>query len=248
MARTAINVYSVRELEESVPKVLNRVAEAGYDGVQFSGRHTPLEGDPEKIAAVLKETGLDVTPAHVNMNDLQDHRKKMLSTYEMVGVEDVAVPYLPATNFESVAAVEETATYLADLSDELNKTGWGLHYHNHEHEFVDLGNGLTGFEALIDKTNIGIELDVGWALYAGHDPIELIEEYGDRMELIHMKDVDTSAPRDKCFREIGKGDVDMRGCAKAAREAGAEWLIYEHDDPNDPLASITNGVKYLNTL
>lgn len=248
MARTAINVYSIRDLDEDVPTVLDRVAEAGYDGVQFSGRHTPLDGDPEEIRQKLDETGLDVTGAHIGADALEDTLDEVIAAYETVGVDDAVVPYLPASDFESAAAVEDTATRLSDLSNELDEVDWGLHYHNHEHEFTDVGDGLTGFEALIERTDIGIELDVGWALYAGRDPVELIEEYGERMPLIHMKDVDTDAERDECFREIGEGDVDMRACAEAARDAGAEWLIYEHDAPEDPVASITNGAEFLNDL
>jgi sugar phosphate isomerase/epimerase len=248
MARTAINVYSVRDLDESVSEVLDRVAAAGYDGVQFSGRHTPLDGDPEEIRQKLDETGLDVTGAHIGIDELEGNLEEVLAAYETVGVDDAVVPYLPASEFESAEAVEETAARLADLEDELEAVDWGLHYHNHEHEFVDVGDGLTGFEALIERTDIGIELDVGWALYAGRDPVELIDQYGDRMPLIHMKDVDADAERGECFREIGEGDVDMRGCAEAAREAGAEWLIYEHDAPEDPAASIENGADFLNSL
>ncbi|PSP71903.1 sugar phosphate isomerase/epimerase, partial [Halobacteriales archaeon QH_6_68_27] len=37
MVRTAINLYSVRELDLPMPEILDRVAAAGYDGVQFSG-------------------------------------------------------------------------------------------------------------------------------------------------------------------------------------------------------------------
>lgn len=248
MVRTAINVYSVRELDDSVPDLIDRVAEAGYDGIQFSGNHTPLAGDPDEIAAALEETGLEVTPAHIGIEDLEERRDEVLAAYEAVGVDEAVVPYLPQSEFESEEAVERTATRLSELNDALADAGWDLHYHNHEHEFVDIGDGSTGFEALVERTDIGIELDVGWARYAGRDPVELIETYDDRMPLIHMKDVAVDADRGECFREIGEGDVDMQGCFEAAREVGAEWLIYEHDDPEDPLASITNGAEFLNSL
>jgi sugar phosphate isomerase/epimerase len=248
MARTAINVYTIRELEESVPAVLDRVAAASYDAVQFSGQHTPIHGDTMEIQRKLDETGLDATGAHIGVDDLEENLDRVVTTYETVGVDDAVVPYLPASAFESATVIEETAARLADLRDTLGTAGWGLHYHNHDHEFVDVGDGSTGFEALIERTDIGIELDVGWALYAGRDPIELIDQYGDRMTHIHMKDVAVDDDRAECFREIGEGDVDMRGCAEAAHEAGVEWLIYEHDNPGDPVASISNGAEFLNTL
>ncbi len=48
--------------------------------------------------------------------------------------------------------------------------------------------------------------------------------------------------------EIGEGDVDMQACADAAREADVEWLIYEHDMPDDPAASIETGAAFLESL
>ncbi|GAA0249739.1 sugar phosphate isomerase/epimerase family protein [Haladaptatus pallidirubidus] len=248
MVQTAINVYSIRDLDASVEEVIDRVSNAGYDGIQFSGRHTPLNADPTTIREKLAETGLETTGAHISVDDIENRIKKALSAYEPLDVNDAVIPHLPAEDFESAAAVEETAARLSSLSRTLDEIDWRLHYHNHEHEFIELADGLTGFEALIERTDIGIELDVGWAHYAGRSPIDLIETHGDRMPLIHMKDVDESAPRNECFREIGEGDVDMNGCAVAAREAGAEWLIYEYDTPTDPARSIKVGAEYLNSI
>jgi sugar phosphate isomerase/epimerase len=245
MARTAINVYSVRELDETVEEVLDRVARAGYDGVQFSGRHTPTNGDPESIAAKLEETGLDVTPAHIGTEALEDDRESTIETYETVGVDAAVIPSLSGEHFESAEAVDAIAERVNALADDLADEGWDLHYHNHAHEFVDL-DGEWAFDRFIDATDIGIELDVGWALVGGDDPAARIRSLGDRAELIHMKDMDTSVERG--FVELGDGDVDIEACAEAALEVGAEWLIYEHDDPEDPAGTIDHGADVLNDL
>ncbi|AHG01826.1 hypothetical protein HALLA_00615 (plasmid) [Halostagnicola larsenii XH-48] len=248
MVRTAINVYSVRELDDSVLELIDRVAEAGYDGIQFSGNHTALDGDHEEIATALKETGLEVPPPHVSIEKLEESLDEVRIAYEALGVNEAAVPYLPQSEFQSVDAIDQTTRRLSALHDELDDENWDLHYHYHDHEFGNIDDEVTGFETLTERTDIKIELDVGWAQYAGRDPIELIETYGNRMPLIHMKDLDTDAEPRECFREIGEGDVDMQGCADAARDAGSEWLIYEHDDPEDPLASIDYGAEFLDSL
>jgi len=64
------------------------------------------------------------------------------------------------------------------------------------------------------------------------------------MPLIHMKDMTADGE----FAEIGEGVVDMAGCAAAAADAGGEWLIYEHDEPADPAASIDAGAEFLESL
>jgi sugar phosphate isomerase/epimerase len=251
MAQTAINLYSVRELDEPMLDILDRVADAGYDGVQFSGGLR--DASPDEVKEKLEETGLEPTGAHVGIDDLEHDLESTREIYqETLGCDSAVVPYLSADHFGTVEAVEHTAGRLTSLGHRLSSADWALHYHNHAHEFIELEadeRGRNGFERFIDSSNkVGIELDVGWVLYGGEDPVELIEAYGDRMDLIHMKDVDVDAERDDCFREIGDGDVDMQACADAAREAGASWLIYEHDAPEDPAATIDAGAEYLNSL
>ncbi len=58
-------------------------------------------------------------------------------------------------------------------------------YHNHDHEFVPLGDG-TAFDALVDQTTIGFEFDAGWAHAAGQDPVELIRRLDGRVPVVHL--------------------------------------------------------------
>jgi sugar phosphate isomerase/epimerase len=243
--RTAINVYSVRELDEPTEAVVDRVADAGYDGIQFSGRHTPIDGDPASIARRVEERGLDVTPPHVGMEALEEDLDTVVDVYDRFGVEAAVIPSTDDEQFASAAAVDALAQRINALADDLADRGWDLHYHNHAHEYADLGGELA-FERFIDATDVGIELDVGWALVGGDDPVERIRSLDERAELIHMKDMDTSVERG--YVEIGAGDVDMAACAAAAAEVGSEWLIYEHDMPEDPAGTIDHGAQFLNSI
>jgi sugar phosphate isomerase/epimerase len=246
MAHTAINLYSVRELDEPMLDIIDRVADAGYDGVQISGGFR--DSTPKAVAERIEERGLGVTPAHIDMDQLEDNFEETLADYgETLGAPGAVVPWLSDDHFESRDAVDETAERMASLADKLQEHGWKLHYHNHAHEFVDLG-GENAFERFIRKSgdDVLLELDVGWALVGGSDPVELIEKYGDRIDVLHMKDMVTT--EDRGFREIGDGEVDMAACAEAGRAVGVDWLIYEHDEPTDPAASLDFGAEFLDDL
>jgi len=244
MVETAINLYSVRDLDEPMVDVIDRVADAGYDGVQFSGGFR--DATAEEAAERVQHRGLEVTPAHVGIGDLESNLDETLAAYrDTLGCSGAVVPHLGDDHFESPEAVDETARRLSELADELADEEWSLHYHNHAHEFVDFG-AENAFERLIEHSEgVKIELDVGWALVGGVDPVSLIDTYGDRIDLLHMKDMDVES---EDFREIGQGDVDMAGCANAGRDAGVDWLIYEHDQPEDPAASIDTGASVLDDL
>ncbi|WP_152042881.1 sugar phosphate isomerase/epimerase family protein [Salinigranum salinum] len=106
----------------------------------------------------------------------------------------------------------------------------------------------TPYGRLVDATtHLGFELDVGWATAAGVDPVALIERLGDRLPVVHLKDVqvDPAAPRGGHPVDLGAGDVDLRGCRRAAERAGVEWLVFEHDAPADPEKSVRDAVAWL---
>jgi len=248
MARTAINLYSVRELDEPLPEILERVADAGYDGVQFSGGLG--DADIEAVTEVLDRTGLETTGAHVDIAELEHELEETQALYqETLGCDSAVVPYLSANHFASMRAVEHTAGRLTSLAHRLSDKGWKLHYHNHDHEFAELDDDTLAFDAFAaEASEIGLEVDVGWVQYAGYNPVDLINEYAERIDIVHLKDVAADAPRDECFRELGEGDVDVQACADAARDANASWLVYEHDEPENPVESITHGADLLNSL
>lgn len=245
MPKTAINLYSVRDLDDSTTDVLERVADAGYDGVQFAGEYSPLHDDPDAIAETLDARGLEVAPPHVGVETLEDDRDAVREAYAPLDVEGVVVPWLDPERFESVAAVDETAERLDALADEL-AADWALSYHNHDHEYTDLGEE-SAFECFLEATDVGIELDVGWALAAGDDPAQRLRKLEERVGTVHLKDMNVGGA-EPTFAELGEGDVDVQACVEAASEAGAEWLVYEHDDPDDPAASLEHGAAFLDEL
>lgn len=238
--QTAINLYSVRELDDPLVDILDRVAAAGYDGVQFAGGFG--EATPDQIATVLADNELEPVPAHIGLNQLESDPAAVVDTYKTVGVDGAVVPILGESHFETRTAAAAAGERLDALGTALDEHGFDLHYHNHAAEFVPVDT-TTAFEVFAEASTVGLELDVGWIHTVGMDPAALIERYGDRVDLIHMKDM-----ADGEFREIGEGTVDMANCAAAARSVDAEWLIYEHDQPTDPASSIETGAVFLETL
>jgi sugar phosphate isomerase/epimerase len=102
-------------------------------------------------------------------------------------------------------------------------------YHNHEHEFEKF-DGEYGLDIIYrnsDPRMVFAEIDTYWAEHAGVDPVEYIKKYSGRCPLIHLKDME--AGEEKFFAEVGNGIMDMKGIVKAAKAAGAKWLIVEQD-------------------
>ncbi|QPV64794.1 sugar phosphate isomerase/epimerase [Halosimplex litoreum] len=241
MTRSAVQLYTLRNVDRPFTEVLELVADAGFDGVEFAYRVT--EADTDAVLATLEETGLDVAGAHVGIDELEDDFEATVAYYDDLGVEHVVVPWLDAEHFESVEAVEAAAARLAKLADDLAERGMTLHYHNHDHEYTDLGEE-TGFDRFVDETEFGIELDLGLALAAGDDVVERLRDLGDRSRLVHLKDYDASAGESV---PVGEGDLDLDGVADAVAANDSEWLIYEYEGA-DSLESLDRAGSRTNDL
>ncbi|MBX0323994.1 sugar phosphate isomerase/epimerase [Halomicroarcula sp. F13] len=232
---TAVQLWTLRDLDASTPALLDRVAAAGYDGVEFAG----IE-DPPETARAMDDAGLVAAGAHVDADELRADPAGVAAELTTLAVPYVVVPYLDPDHFADAATVAETAAMLDDLAAQFDRP---LLYHNHDHEFVPVGTE-TAFDRLAAETAVGFELDVGWAAAAGRDPAALLSDLAGRVPVVHVKDVTAAGEP----TELGEGVVDLPGVVEAARDAGTEWLVFEHDDPADPMASMENGIAVVERI
>lgn len=242
----AINLFTLRDIEEPLPDILERVADTEFDGIEFI--HRLPKGDLGAIVSTLQETGLEIPAAHLGpfteLENLPNTFNETAEIYDAVNCDALAIS-IEDHQFETVERIRETAGKLEALADQIGEHGFNFFYHNHYWEFNEL-DGRTRFDRLLEEINdhVGIELDVGWAAAGGADPVALIDRLGDRLSIVHIKDVDIMT---KTSVEVGHGDVNLEACINAAADADVDWLIYEHDEPTDPLKSLSYGASYLSS-
>ncbi|MGB9952651.1 sugar phosphate isomerase/epimerase family protein [Haloarcula marismortui] len=233
--QTAIQLWTLRELREPLSDVLDRISAAGYDGVEFAGI-----GDPGASQRALDDAGLDIAGVHVPLDDLQSDPRTVGNQARTLDAPYIVLPYLDDDHFASESSVESTATLLGMLAADFDRP---LLYHNHDHEFVPLGDG-TAFDALVDQTTIDFEFDAGWAHAAGQDPVALLRRLNGRVPVVHLKDMTADGEP----TALGDGVVPLQAVVDAAREAGTQWLVFEHDNPTDPVDAIRAGIDGMRPL
>lgn len=240
--RTALQLYSVRDVDEPLPWLVESVAEMGYEGVEFAYRLP--DADAEAVAEALDRTGVVAAGAHVPVERFDELAR--LPEYRTLGCGSLVVPYLDESHFDSREAVERTAAHLADIGERLADHPFDFGYHNHSHEFVPIEDG-TAYEMLAAATpsTVALQLDVGHARLAGQDPVALLERYGDRIQQVHLKDYDTDRGTSVA---LGEGDVDVGGCVDAALAADVEWGVVEFEDSDDPLRTAERSLETLSGL
>lgn len=144
--------------------------------------------------------------------------------------------HLTADDFKGMAATAN------QIGESAKKRGLQFAYHNHNVEFRKFEGGQTGFDILLKETDpalVKLEIDAGWVAAGGGDPAKLIEANADRVKLLHFKDFSTVTPpinelgpeAGGHIVDIGKGVAPLKAAYEAAKKAGAEYFIVDHDPP-----------------
>lgn len=244
MVRSAIQLYTLRKIDEPVPALIERVGETDLEGVEFAGLG---DADPETVAAALDASGIEAVSAHVPLADLSNDFDAAVEAYREVGCETLVIPSADAERFADADAVDQFAEELTDLADRLADRGMGLGYHNHSFEFEDV-DGEPALDRLVAETeSVDFEFDVGLATYAGANPVRFLRAHADRIPLVHVTD---SVPGDEDGLHVnyGEGQVDLATCAQIAAEIDAEWGIYEHGLTDDPVGALSEAERELPRL
>jgi sugar phosphate isomerase/epimerase len=228
-SQVALELYTVRdETKRDFEGTLRRVAQMGYAGVEFAG-YGNLSA--QAMDTLLAETGLKVAGTHVGLDSLTAEQLDASIRYcRVISCPVMVLPSLPQA-WRTLEGIRALGPQLNSIGQRCRDEGIDFGYHNHDFEFTRI-EGRTLLEHLLEITDPGlvkIELDVYWAAYAGHDPLALLNELGERVALIHFKDM---LP-DRSMTEVGKGVLDMQSITAFAQHHNL-WAVVEHDHPALP--------------
>ena len=238
---------TIARLEE----VLSSLSETGYRNVEpFT-----LSGlSAEEYRALLDKYGLKASARHVNVGTPQSpvDFQQILDENRTLGIKYFGSGGTPnyATEAEWIAYAE----YLDELGEVARQQGQTLMVHNHNWEFQRVFGGQTAFDILMqytDPRNVVFQLDLYWATNGGADPVELLERYGKRIQLFHVKDMAAGTFPGR-IEIVGEGIIDFPEIF-AASKGPVRYYVVEHDprfgDPTfDPFEAAEKGFSYLDCV
>ncbi|WP_067925121.1 sugar phosphate isomerase/epimerase family protein [Alicyclobacillus shizuokensis] len=248
--QVALQLYSVREpAAEDFVGTLRRVAEMGYQGVEFAG-HGGLSA--AELRAALDELGLTAVGSHISFDALDTRLAEEVAYQEALGSRYAVCPYLdPACRYNpsQPEAWQHTLAVLERAGRAFRDAGIQFGYHNHWFEFEEKVGNQWLFDALFAATDadlVCVELDTCWAERAGQSAIAYLARYAGRVPLIHLKDTRRAAGGEVQTVPLGDGDIQLRAVVEAADAAGVEWLIVEQDySESDPLSDVAKSMQWL---
>ncbi len=256
----AIQLYSLRDdAQKNMYGTLKKVKEMGYDGVEFAGLYGHTA---EEVRDMCADLGLNPISAHVAYLDMIADPEGVLGKYATLGCKYVAVPYLNTEYRPGTELFPEVIENIKMLGEVANKLGMTLLYHNHDFEFVKL-NGKYALDVLYEEVPANLlqtELDTCWVNVGGEVPADYILKYSGRAPVVHLKDfvgqktenmyeligINKKASADAQefeLRPVGSGKQDFPAILKAAKQAGAVWVVVEQDKASMGLTPIESAAK-----
>lgn len=229
--------------ERGFETVLVEVAAIGYAGVELAG----LNGlTPRQVREHLDRLGLTVAAAHVALPE-PDQAQALLDDYATLGATDLVVPYLPPEDFTSAAQVDRAADRLNAFGAAVRARDMTLGYHNHFWEIASRIADETAHARLFRRLDpeIFAEVDTYWTRVGGADPVTVVESFGPRARLLHLKDGPADDPRAP-MTALGDGRMAIAPILRASRAA---WHIVELDRcATDMLEAVRASHRYLAAL
>jgi sugar phosphate isomerase/epimerase len=275
-----LQLYTIGDdMKRDFSGTLAAVAKIGYQAVEPAGLldHSPAEWRQILDRVQLKCPSIHV-PTHaaagaVGLNDIET----LAQAAHTLGIGTIVCPSfnLPERFSRVPLAGESSAAMLARLgaamtaedwkwnADFLNQKGAALKplglrfaYHNHNVEFAPVGdsNGLALMIRGTDPALVTFEMDAGWVVAAGADPVALLSAHPRRFTAMHVKDVKAgthpnfSLQQDPC--EVGQGIIDWKTLLAKAHGANVREFYVEQEPPfsRPRLESVAMSFDYLNGL
>lgn len=190
-----IQLYSVRDSLAADPEgTLARLAELGFTRVEganheaFSDSGIGFGITAERLRSALERNGLELVGSHINPLD-PARLGPVLDFHASLGSPGIGcdIEFYPYGDLDYVKRRSDVFTEIGALCAE---RGMAFYYHNHFQEFQEFG-GTTVYETILEHTDpalVKLEMDTYWMYRGGHDPLDWIDRYGDRVSLTHQKD------------------------------------------------------------
>lgn len=192
--------------EISFEQCIDEMAEAGYEGSEVGNKYPR---DPEVLKKALEPRGLQIASAwfssflttkdlDVTVEAFIEHRDFL----HAMGAKVIVVAEqghsiqgqmdTPLHDKKPIFTEEEwdrLAKGLNHLGDLALEKDMKIVYHHHMGTGVETFAETEKLMALTDPNKVFLLVDTGHMVYAGGDPVALIEKFADRIKHVHFKDL-----------------------------------------------------------
>ena len=238
-----LQLYTVRsEMRNSVERTLERIAEIGYQEVEFWQYY---DRSASAIRTLLDELGMTSPAVHVGLEQLETEWEATVDFAATVGHRYLVVAYVDLGDRGDLDQYRRIVDRFNEISERARAAGMVFGYHNHDFEFEAV-DGQIPFDVMLEHADpaIQFEMDLFWIIQGGGDPFDYFRRYPGRFPMVHVKDMAS----DGSMVDVGAGKIDFAKIFAQSDPAGIQHYFVEHDTPSNPFGSIRASYDYLRRL
>ncbi|PCJ98345.1 MAG: hypothetical protein COA50_02250 [Flavobacteriaceae bacterium] len=242
-----VQLYTFRdEMAKDAVGTLKQIAKIGIKKIETArsskGHYYGLA--PQEMKNVCDDLGMSLVSGHIH---LDENWKQTMDEAAASGQEYLICSTMPS-NGQTVDNYKSVADAFNVAGEDCKKMGLKFGYHNHEYEF-ESEDGQVLYDVLMDNTQadlVHMELDLGWVIVAGKDPIDYFKKYEGRFPLWHLKDMDMI---EKQSTEFGKGGLDIALMLENQALSGVKHIFIEQEEyAGAPIDSMIHNLAFMDTL
>ena len=242
-----VQLYTFRnEMAADPLGTLKKIADLGIKKIETArsskGHYYGL--GPADMKKACNDLNMKLVSGHVH---LDDQWEKTMEEAAISGQEYLICSSMP-TEGQTTDNYKRVAESFNLAGESCKKLGINFGYHNHEYEF-ESEKGEVLYDILLSNTDPGLvhmELDLGWVLVSGKDPLDYFSRFPGRFPLWHLKDMDM---QEKQSTEFGKGGLDIPAMMEHQQESGVKHIFIEQEEyANSPLESMRMNMAFMQAL
>lgn len=241
-----LQLYTVRaDLAKDYEGTIKTLHDIGIRRVQanltMSGKNSQ---DQKKL---YDRMGMIWESIHASGDALRNNADATIAEAKSVGIKNVtcSFPLYPLDRAAIMAGApleewKKNADAFNRIGAACKKAGMSFAYHNHNVEFHKVGD-VTPYDYLIQNTDpalVGMEMDIGWVVAGGSDPVAYLTKYPARFQSLHIKDLKNEGIPNTNGKMvsaiIGKGIIDWKTLIPAIHKSRVERAFLEIEEPYDP--------------
>jgi sugar phosphate isomerase/epimerase len=242
-----VQLYTVRkEMLADNTGTLKKLAALGYKEIESAGsdKGNYYGLKPAEMKKICKDLGMNLRSGHVHFDDKW---QQTIDDAKEAGQEYVIVSSMPSKG-QTVDNYKQVAEAFNKAGEACKKSNLYFGYHNHDFEF-EKDNGKTLYDVLVENTNkeyVNLEMDLGWVIVTGNNPLDYFAKYPGRFPLWHLKDMNL---KEKHSTEFGKGGLDIKKMLNASKKSGMKYFFVEQEEyTSTPFESLAYNYDYLKKL
>ncbi len=206
---------------------------SGLDGGNWFGKKNYY-----RMIDRTEELGVNVLSVHCALCDGSPvvFDKMLSDIVDMFVLRPRIINFVVSLNLKSKKRADKFIPVLNNFIKVISSKA-NLIYHNHDSE---IKSGTLDY-LMSAVPELGLELDTGWAAFAGADPLEIAEKYAERLKAIHLKDFAFATDR-KSFVPVGDGILPLKEVVGFAMRRGVP-LILDEDKSKDMFGDIAKSIE-----